>query len=141
MSVHDGHVEYRMRLVAVIEASGNKRAACAAAGIHPSSFYRWRRQPGPAVRRVSWAEQRLVERIVATALAYPSAGPVTVADHLADSGVSVSASKVWRTLVKHRLNTKTLRYALLRQHRAPASIKVAAQRDRYVGRLDANATR
>ena len=138
MSVHDGHVEYRMRLVAVIEASGNKRAACAAAGIHPSSFYRWRNHPGPVVRRISWAEQRLVERIVATALAYPAAGPRTVADRLSDEGLVVSASKVWRTLAKHRLNTRVLRYALLKQHRAPASIHVAARRDRYVGRLDAN---
>ena len=138
MSVHDGHVEYRMRLVAVIEASENKRAACAEAGIHPSSFYRWRNHPGPVVRRVSWADQRLVERIVATALAYPSAGPRTVADRLCDEGLVVSASKVWRTLVKHRLNTRALRYSLLKQHRAPTSIQVAARSDRYVGRLDAD---
>jgi len=138
MSVHDGHVEYRMRLVAVIEASENKRAACAEAGIHPSSFYRWRNHPGPVVRRVSWADQRLVERIVATALAYPSAGPRTVADRLCDEGLAVSASKVWRTLVKHRLNTRALRYSLLKQHRAPTSIQVAARSDRYVGRLDAD---
>jgi transposase InsO family protein len=138
MSVHDGHVEYRMRLVAVIEASENKRAACAEAGIHPSSFYRWRNHPGPVVRRVSWADQRLVERIVATAVAYPSAGPRTVADRLCDEGLAVSASKVWRTLVKHRLNTRALRYSLLKQHRAPTSIQVAARSDRYVGRLDAD---
>jgi len=138
MSVHDGHVEYRMRLVAVIEASENKRAACAEAGIHPSSFYRWWNHPGPVVRRVSWADQRLVERIVATALAYPSAGPRTVADRLCDEGLAVSASKVWRTLVKHRLNTRALRYSLLKQHRAPTSIQVAARSDRYVGRLDAD---
>jgi len=138
MSVHDGHVEYRTRLVAVIEASENKRAACAAAGIHPSSLYRWRNHPGPVVRRVSWAEQRLVERIVATALAYPSAGPRTVADRLCDEGLVVSASKVWRTLAKHRLNTRVLRYQLLKQHRAPASIQVAARSGRYVGRLDAD---
>lgn len=138
MNVHDGVVEYRMRLVAVIEASANRRAACAQAGIHPSTFYRWRNEPVRTQRRVSWAEQRLVERIVATALAYPDAGPRAVADRLSDHAVAVSASKVWRTLVKHRLNTRALRYGLLKQHRAPASIQVAARRDRYVGRLDAD---
>ena len=97
-----------------------------------------RNHPGPVARRVSWAEQRLVERIVATALAYPSAGPRTVADRLCDEGLAVSASKVWRTLVKHRLNTRALRYSLLKQHRAPTSIQVAARSDRYVGRLDAD---
>ena len=64
MSVHDAVSEYRLRLVAVIEASENKRAACAQAGIHHSTFYRWRNQPGGHQRRVSWLERHVGERIV-----------------------------------------------------------------------------
>ncbi len=110
MSVHDAVSEYRLRLVAVIEASENKRAACAQAGIHHSTFYRWRNQPGGHQRRVSWLERHLGERIVAAALGHPGDGPRRLVDHLAGQGVVVSASKVWRTLVKHRLNTRALRY-------------------------------
>ena len=42
MSVHSAVLEYRKRLVAVIEASPNRRVAYREAGIHPSTFYRWR---------------------------------------------------------------------------------------------------
>ena len=51
----------------------------------------------------------------------------------------VSASKVWRVLVKHRLNTRTLRYRLLAQHAAGPvpSIIVASSPTRRVGRLAA----
>ncbi len=139
MSVHDAVSEYRLRLVAVIEASENKRAACAQAGIHHSTFYRWRSQPGGHQRRVSWLERHVGERIVAAALAHPGDGPRRVADRLGDQGVVVSPSKVWRTLVKHRLNTKALRYQLLAQHQqGPVpSIQVSQRAPQYVGHLDA----
>lgn len=139
MSVHDRVVEYRTQLVAVIEASGNKRLACQAAGIHPSTFYRWRSRPEPRRGGGSWAELELVRWIMSEALADPSAGPQRVADRLEDRGVAVSASKVWRVLVKHNLNTRMLRYRLVEQHqrREPPSIVVAASPNRRVGRLDA----
>ena len=119
MSVNDAVFEYRKRLVAVIERSPNVRAACREAGIHHSTFYRWRDRlgdPNPG-GTVSWTESFLVRRIVATALAHPAAGPQRVSDLLAQDQVVVSASKVWRTLKRHRLNTRTLRYALLQVHR------------------------
>lgn len=139
MSVHDAVSEYRLRLVAVIEASENKRAACVLAGIHHSTFYRWRNQPAGRLRRVSWRERHLGERIVAAALAHPGDGPRRVADRLGDQGVAVSPSKVWRTLVKHRLNTRELRYQLLAQHRQgpTSSIQVSPRAPEQVGRLDA----
>lgn len=141
MSVHDRVVEYRRRLVAVIEASPNRRAACREAGIHHSTFYRWRTQrPMEGGSSVSWSEAWLARRIVAGALADPAAGPRRVADQLNDAGIVVSASKVWRVLVKHRLNTRQLRYALLDQHRTGPvpSIVVAPSRRPRVGRLDAD---
>ncbi len=121
MSVHDAVSVYRSRLVAMIESSGNIRRACREAGIHHSTFYRWRNETSPpvsrAARRLSWSESRLEARIVAAALAYPALGPLRVCDQLADDGVMVSASKVWRVLCRHRLNTRRLRYSLLGLHR------------------------
>ena len=140
MSVHDRVVEYRRGLVAVIEASPNRRAACRDAGVHHSTFYRWRQSPDPVARTVSMSEALLARRIVGAALADPAAGPRRVADDLADGGIVVSASKVWRVLVKHRLNTRELRYALLAQHRTGPvpSIVVAPSPKPRVGRLDAD---
>jgi transposase InsO family protein len=136
MSVNDAVVEYRMRLIGVIEASPNRRAACAAAGIHPSVFYRWRKAPQP-VKAGSWAARQVEERIVAQALAAPASGPQLLAAMLSGQGIPVTASKVWRTLRRHRLNTRRLRYALLTQHRVEPSIEVSARASDRVGRLDA----
>ncbi len=140
MSVNDAVSDYRRRLVAVIERSPNKRASCRDAGIHPSTFYRWRNridQPESDLGVVSWAQSFLVRRIVGAALASPDAGPQHVADLLAQDGVTVSASKVWRTLGRHRLNTRQLRYALLRVHRDGVP-ELAARRNVYVGELEAD---
>ena len=133
MSVHDDVVLYRTQIVALIEASRNKRVACREAGIHHSTFYRWRRDPEPVRNPGSWADQLLERQIVAAALADPSAGPQRLADQLEDRGVQTSASRVWRVLVKHRLNTRTLRYALLSQHLEPPSITVAETPVRKMG--------
>lgn len=137
MSVHDAVVEYRMRLVRAIEASSNRRAACAAAGIHHSTFYRWRNRVEPQVRQRSWADRRVEELIVAKALAAFHLGPQGIADELELGGVTVTASKVWRTLCAHRLNTRALRRSLLEQHRVDPVIQVAPRSDGFVGRLDA----
>jgi transposase InsO family protein len=140
MSVHDAVFEYRSRLVGVIEASPNRRVACREAGIHPSTFYRWRRRPEPVspYQGLSMADRLVEQRIIAETLAYPALGPRPLADGLGDSGVTVSASKVWRTQVKHRLNTRRLRYALLAQHREPVGfVQTVARPQRFIGELDA----
>ena len=138
MSVNDAVSDYRKRLVAVIELSPNKRAACRQAGIHHSTFYRWRNRVDRSEPRVrSWSESLLERRIVAASLASPDAGSQHVADQLALADVRVSPSKVWRTLKRHRLNTRRLRYALLRVHRDGAP-ELSRRRDVYVGRLHAD---
>jgi len=138
MSVNDDVVGYRMRLVAVIDAAENKRAACAAAGVHPSTFYRWRKHPEPRTAPRSWQQQHVEQKVVAAALAAPQLGPVPLRDRLIGDGVMVSASTVWRILVRHRLNTRRLRYQLLSQHRSPTWIEVVTRPDRDpIGRLDA----
>jgi transposase-like protein len=40
----DALYRFRLRVFALAEELDNARAACRAMGIHPSTFYRWRRQ-------------------------------------------------------------------------------------------------
>jgi transposase InsO family protein len=140
MSVHSAVVEFRKRLVSVIEASPNRRVACGEAGIHPSTFYRWRNRSESFVpySGLSMVDRMVEQQIVAKTLAFPALGPRPLADLLGDDGVMVSASKVWRTLQKHRLNTRQLRYALLRQHSEPVGfVEIVARPQRFIGVLDA----
>ena len=95
MSVHDGLVAYRRQVMSLIEASSNKRLACRQAGIHHSTFYRWRHAEqrrvaggsAAGLRAMSWVDRVVEERIIAAALAKPGLGPVMVAYELADAGV------------------------------------------------------
>lgn len=137
MSVHDAVFGYRRQVVRLIEGSPNRRAACREAGIHHSTFYRWRQG---AVSRTptrgrSWADQHLEQRIVGAALAFPALGPLQIVDELARNGMAVSPSRVYRTLVRHRLNTRKLRYLLLAAHREPAQLVRSPQP--WIGALDA----
>src|SRR5512132_1362015 len=74
---------------------GNVRAACRAMGIHPSTYYRWKRQLDrygpeilrprePRVPRMANQTSVLVEqRVVAFALGHPGFGPARIAAELA----------------------------------------------------------
>ncbi len=142
MSVHDAVVEHRKRLVRLIERAENKRQACREAGIHHSTFYRWRNQalaevaPSPKPRFRSWADQHVETQVIAAALAKPSAGPQRIAEALTGAGIDISASRVWRILRRHRLNTRHLRYLLLTVHRDGVP-QLPRSPSSYVGSLDA----
>jgi transposase InsO family protein len=143
MNPHDASKAYLKRLVELIDQAPNKRAACKKLGVHHSTYYRWRYKvadagPGPQ-RRVPWADRQLEQRIVAESLAFPALGPQRVSDELGRVGVVVSASKVWRTMVKHRINTRHLRYQLLKTHREPVDpVLVTPIRPRPPGQLKAS---
>lgn len=143
MSVHDAVVVYRKRIVGLVENSANKRLACRQLGIHHSTFYRWRNKtdrpdPSRGPRRTSWTDQMLERQIVGFSLANPALGPQRVADELGRQGRPVSASRVWRTMVKHRINTRKLRYQLLEGHRQPHNPEIiVAQRPHPPGSLQA----
>ena len=74
---------FRLRVFAIAAELGNVRAACRAMGIHPSTYYRWKRQldrHGPEILRPSerrmprMANQTSVlveQRVVAFALGHP----------------------------------------------------------------------
>ena len=141
MTVHSAVIEYRRQIVALIESSPNMSAACAQAGIHRSTFYRWRdtlNQPDTETS-MSWVDQRLERLVVATALANPAWGPQRIADQLDIEGTPVGNSKVWRILKRHRLNTRQLRYVLLTQHRSSVDgFEVADRAHTYIGELEAS---
>jgi hypothetical protein len=143
MSVHDAVMAYRSRMVGLVENSANRRLACRQLGIHHSTFYRWRHKvddpiPGP-IRRNSWTDQILERRIVGFSLANPALGSQRVADELAGQRVEVSPSRVWRVMVKHRINTRKLRYQLLAGHRQPHNPQiVVASRPHPPGTLQAD---
>jgi hypothetical protein len=44
MTEDDALYRFRLRVFALAQEPGNARAACRAMGIHPSTYYRWRRQ-------------------------------------------------------------------------------------------------
>ncbi len=65
MSTDDALYRFRLRVFALAEELGNARAACRAMGIHPSTYYRWRRQLlrfGPEIRRYAfdWGDRVLM---------------------------------------------------------------------------------
>lgn len=143
MDVHDRVIDYRMRLVGLVENSSNKRRACAQLGIHHSTFYRWRNKTdrpdlSQPPRRSSWTDQMLDRQIIGFSLANPALGPQRVADELAQQGIKTSPSRVWRTLTRHRINTRQLRYQLLEAHRQPHDPQIiVASRPHPPGSLQA----
>jgi transposase InsO family protein len=125
---------FRLRVFAIAAELGNVRAACRAMGIHPSPYYRWKRQLGrhgpevlrPRERRVPrMANQTSVlvgQRVVAFALGHPGFGPARIAAELAQprwGAIQLSANGVWRVLRRHGLSTRPKRYGLVAGYAAP----------------------
>ena len=113
MTQDDLLYRFRLRTFAIAAELGNVRAACRAMGIHPSTYYRWKRQLdryGPEilrprerrVPRMANATSVLVEqRVVAFALGHPGFGPARIAAELARpkwGGIVLSTNGVWRGL-------------------------------------------
>jgi transposase len=125
---------FRLRVFAMAGELGNVRAACRAMGIHPSTFYRWKRQldrHGPEILRPRerrpprMANQTSVlveQRVVAFALGHPGFGPARIAAELAQprwGELRLSPNGVWRVLRRHGLSTRARRYGLVAGYAAP----------------------
>jgi hypothetical protein len=109
-------------------------------GIHPSTYYRWKRQMGrhgpeilrPRERRVprmANATSPLVEqRVVASPWAIPASGrpgsPLSWPDP-SGVGSSCRATGVWRVLRRHGLSTRARRYGLVAGYAAAAAYPAA----------------
>jgi transposase InsO family protein len=101
---------FRLRTFAIAAELGNVRAACRAMGIHPSTYYRWKRQldrHGPEILRPR--ERRVPRMANATS---PLIEQQVVAFALSTNGV-------WRVLGRHGLSTRARRYGLVAGYAAP----------------------
>jgi transposase InsO family protein len=124
---------YRLQLFALAAERGVSEA-CRLMGVHRSTYYRWK----PGVERAGLEVLRprerrrpvmpnqlslLVEqRIVAFCLGHPGHGPRRIASALARAqwgGLIVSPNGVYKTLLRHGLNTRAKRLALVSGYRAP----------------------
>jgi transposase InsO family protein len=108
--------------------------ACRTFGVHRSTYYRWKQSVQrsglemlrPRERRRPQMPNQLSpiveQRIVAFALGNPGLGPRRVSAQLARGewgALTVSANGVYKTLVRHGLNTRAKRLALVAGYRAP----------------------
>ena len=124
---------YRLQLFALAAERGVSQA-CRLMGVHRSTYYRWKAQVDrqglemlrPRERRRPQMPNQLSvmveQRIVAFALGHPGHGPRRIASRLARpqwGGVVVSPNGVYKTLVRHGLNTRAKRLALVAGYRAP----------------------
>ena len=127
MSEHDVLYGYRLRLFALAGEIG-VRAACRTMGVHPSTFYRWKKRVDrwglealrPRERRrprmPNELGPHLEQRILAFSLAHPGFGPKQISAELAREkwgGLRISANGVYRVLHRHGLNTRSRRLSLV----------------------------
>ena len=133
MTQEDVIYRFRQRTMALAAELGNVRAACRVMGIHPSTYYRWRREMErygiemlrPRERRhprMPNATPHLVERrVIAFSLAHPGAGPQRISDELRRpkwGGIELSPSGVYGVLRRNGLNTRAKRLSLIAGHAA-----------------------
>jgi transposase InsO family protein len=124
---------YRLQLFALAAERGVSEA-CRLMGVHRSTFYRWKQQVDraglemlrPRERRRPQMPNQLApmieEKIVAFALGHPGHGPRRIASALGRpewGALQLSPNGVYKTLVRHGLNTRAKRLALVAGHRAP----------------------
>ena len=134
MTTDDALYRFRLRVFALAAELGSVRAACRAMDIHPSTYYRWRRQLlrfGPEIlrprerRRPRMANQTssfMEQRVVAFALGHPGFGPARIAAELKRAkwgGIVLSPNGVHRVLRRHGLNTRAKRLGLVAGYAAP----------------------
>jgi transposase InsO family protein len=124
---------YRLQLFALAAERGVSQA-CRLMGVHRSTYYRYKREVErhglemlrPRERRRPQMPNQLSvvveQRIVAFALGHPGQGPRRIASRLARpewGGLIVSPNGVYKTLLRHGLNTRAKRLALIAGYRAP----------------------
>lgn len=124
---------YRLQLFALAGEKGVSEA-CRLMGVHRSTYYRWKHQVDrqglemlrPRERRRPQMPNQLSvmveQKIIACALGHPGKGPRGIASRVARAewgALQVSPNGVYKTLVRHGLNTRAKRLALIAGYRAP----------------------
>ena len=133
MSKDDVLFGYRLQLFDLAQRTSVSHA-CRTFGVHRSTYYRWKRQVDrhglemlrPRERRRPQMPNQLSvmveQKIVAFSLGHPGLGPRRIASKLARpqwGGLLVSPNGVYKTLVRHGLNTRARRLSLIAGYRAP----------------------
>lgn len=134
MSHDDALYKFRVRVFALAEELGSVRAACRAMDIHPSTFYRWRKQVlrygleilRPRERRIPRMPNHtpvfVEQRVLAYALGHAGEGPKRISAELGRrkwGGIKISPNGVYRVLKRHGLETAKKRLALIAGFAAP----------------------
>jgi len=134
LSPDDALYRYRVRVFALAEEMGSVRAACRALGIHPSTYYRWRklvRRGGlemlrPRERRIPQMPNHtpvfIEQRVLAYALGHAGEGPKRISAELAREkwgAIKLSPNGVYRVLKRHGLETAAKRLGLIAGTAAP----------------------
>lgn len=134
MTTDDALFHFRVRTLALAQEMGSVRAACRAMGIHPSTFYRWRKEADrfgleilrPRERRQTRAANATTPQVEKHVLEYsvlnPGCGPARISAELRREkwgGVQLSPNGVWRVLKRHGLQTRARRLALVAGYAAP----------------------
>jgi transposase InsO family protein len=124
---------YRLQLFRLAGEIGVS-AACRLMGVNRSTYYRWKPEVEraglemlrPRERRRPVMPNQLSpiteQRIVAFALGHPGLGPKRISAQLARpewGGLVVSPNGVYKALLRHGLNTRAKRLALVAGYRAP----------------------
>jgi len=133
MTQDDVLFSYRLQL---FELAGRTTVAnaCRVFGVHRSTYYRWKHavdrqglemlRPRERRRPVMPNQMPMIieERIVGFSLGHPGLGPKRISAQLRRAewgGLIVSANGVWKVLVRHGINTRAKRLALIAGYRAP----------------------
>jgi transposase len=134
VSHDDALYKFRVRVFALAEELGSVRAACRAMDIHPSTFYRWRKQVlrygleilRPRERRIPRMPNHtpvfVEQRVLAYALGHAGEGPKRISAELGRrkwGGIKISPNGVYRVLKRHGLETAKKRLALIAGFAAP----------------------
>jgi transposase InsO family protein len=124
---------YRLQLFA-LAGQTTVTHACRTFGVHRSTYYAWKAQVDrqglemlrPRERRRPVMPNQLSpvieQRIVAFALGHPGLGPKRISAQLARpewGGLLISPNGVYKALLRHGLNTRVKRLALVAGYRAP----------------------
>jgi transposase InsO family protein len=135
MGDDDVLLRFRLRLLSLAEELGNVRAACRMMGVHPSTYYHWKRVAEtsglemlrPRERRRPRMPNQLSpvieQRILAFSIAHPGLGPRRISASLAQErwgGIVVSHNGVWRVLFRHGLSKRVSRLSLVAGYAAAA---------------------
>jgi len=137
MTLEDSIHAFRLRVMARAQELRNVTRACREFGVSRTLFYRWRkrylaygpdalhpRHQGPRRGRPPLLSQQDERAILALALAWPTWGPVQLADQLRrpeHGGLRIAPSTIYRLLCRRGLQTRWERLAVLEVHSAQAA--------------------